>query len=298
MGTFVAVMGAEPPPGVRGSGPWGSWAALSWSDPTVLATDPEARAAETDRLLVLTPRAGTRRAQLAAATVAAVRPDLPVRVESLPVSTSVLVRAVESVPASTSGANETAAAITHVATSAVWGAWMPSVAKLERPAPTLGQHVRSWFARGAGFLAVHGDPGWVERLPLDGVDQSRRRPRSQVAGQATPYDAHMFGGLPEDAIAALFARGLTGRPFRREPLGDAAELWGSPKAVEFVIVPSVPEAYRSGHPLDGEDKGTCPVCAEPVWGPCCTYCRAAPAPRSREAVRTAPTSGPTPGGQG
>lgn len=295
MGTFVAVLGAAPPQGLRGSAPWGSWAVLPWSDPAVLATEPEVRSAETDRLLVVTPAAGARPARVAAAAVAAVRRELPVRVEVRHESTAVLLRAVESVPPGVVGANHVAAVVGRLADRSVWGGWLPSVAKLERPAPTLGQHVRSWFLRGAGFLAVHGEPGWVERLPLDQVDQSRRLPRAQ------DYDAQMFGSLPEDAIAALFSLGLTGRPVRREPLGDAGDVWGTPQAVEFVVLPLPGEPYRSADALVGPAKGTCPVCTEPVWGPCCTYCRAVPV-GTRDIERTTvppdPATGPTPGGQG
>lgn len=271
MALFVATLSPQAPPGLRGAATWGSWAALPWDDPSVLATEPDVVAPETSHLLVLTPPSGTRKAYVAAGLVAAVRTDLAVHVETVPASTAVTVRALETVPADADSPNHVAASVAAAVRSCVWGAWTPSVAKLERPSPSLGQHVQSWIARGAGFLAVHGtsseSPGWVGRLPQNQVEASRRLPRGGA------YEAQMFGSLPEEAIGALFAMGLQSRPVRRDPAGDAESVWGHPKAVEFVLTPT-PTPGASRVAMLGAPTGTCAVCREPVWGDHCPFCRA------------------------
>ena len=99
---------------------------------------------------------------------------------------------------------------------------LTSVTKLADPAPTMRQHVSSWFG-GAGFLAVRGEPGWVAKLPVQRWDPGQRLERPGAAGE---YDCHTDGDLPEAAISTLFQMGLTSRPQRVLPYGDAAALPG------------------------------------------------------------------------
>lgn len=262
----VALMDEQPIPTPRAPASWGSWAIHPWTDPTTLATDPAIRSGRTERVLVLTSTAGDAPARVAASTIGAVRPDLSVRVVSVPFSTAVLTRAVESVPASATGGNAVLEAITRALAATTWGAWLPSVAKLETPAPTLRQHVQSWFSDDTGFLAVHGDPGWVAKLPLASVEPERRLTRVPEPGVvATAYECHSFGELPEPAIAALFAMGLTARPVRRAPVAESLPTWGTAKAVEFVVTRPVGELEPAA--------GRCRSCDEPVWGSSCIFCR-------------------------
>lgn len=272
MTLFVSVLGHTPSTPLGGVSTWGSWRVLPAGDPTVLACEPGVLSPSTSQVLVLAPTGEADRARIAAATVGAARPDLAVRVESVPVSTALLVRAVELVPDVLTKATMVHASVAANIASLTWGAWLPSVAKLERPAPSLGQHVRSWFARGSGFLAVHGSPGWVARLPTQ-ADPSRRLPRA--AGTPTgDLECHAFGELPEPAIATLFSMGLTVRPVRREPVDDPGVEWGSAKAVEIVVNPATPVVL----PAPG---GLCPACSQPVIGPFCPFCRITPAPSQR-----------------
>lgn len=271
MALYVAVLVAHSPGGEASMATWGSWGIHSWQDPAVLATDPLVRSAETTHVLVLAPSSGAQRAHIAGSAIAAVRPDVSVRVETHPLSAGVLARSVDAVAGTHTGPTGVHAAIAAGLAATHWGAWLPTVAKLEKPHPTLGQHVQSWIASGEGFFASHDAPGWVAKLPLAQVDPGRRLPRSE-------YDCISYGQLPEAAIQTLFAMGLTNRPVQRNALGDAAAVWGTPKAVEFVITHGA--AFSPGAP-----SGYCPVCAEPVWGTACPFCRAT-GPRGRQHMTT------------
>ncbi|MQW76357.1 hypothetical protein GHK92_10755 [Nocardioides sp. dk4132] len=271
MSLVVAIMDEQPAGSFRGAASWGEWQVHPLSDPTALATDPQIRSPHTRHLLVLAPTAHAMAAHVAASTVAAARPELPVRVLSFPVSAAVLVRAAELVPADTASATAVYDAILAALDTVVWGAWLPSVARLSRPAPTLGQHVQSWFAGADGFLAVHGDPGWVAKLPIAELAPERRLRRVPTPGVvAASFECHAYGELPEAAISALFAMGLATRPTRREPVADVARAWGSAKAVEFVISwPAAPGAAGTPTSL------RCPSCEEPVRDQICPFCRIA-----------------------
>ncbi|WP_166391524.1 hypothetical protein [Nocardioides ochotonae] len=271
MSLVVAIMDEQPTGSFRGAASWGEWQVHPLADPTTLATDPQILSPQVRHLLVLAPTSGARAAHVAASTVAAARPELPVRVLTSPVSAAVRIRAVEVAP-ETGSANAVYDSILASLDTMVWGAWLPSVARLSSPAPTLRQHVQSWFTGPDGFLAVHGDPGWVARLPLGEVAPERRLRRVPAPGVvAASYECHAYGELPEAAISALFAMGLTTRPTRREPVGDVASAWGSAKAVEFVISrPVAPGEAASAAP-----SLHCPACEEPVRGETCPFCRIA-----------------------
>jgi hypothetical protein len=269
MSLVVAIMDEQPTGSFRGAASWGEWQVHPLSDPTTLATDPQIRSPHTRHLLVLAPAGGAQAAHVAASTVAAARPELPVRVLTSPVSAAVLVRAVELVAPGTTSATAVHDSVLASLDTMVWGAWLPSVARLSRPAPTLRQHVQSWFAGPEGFLAVHGDPGWVARLPIGELAPERRLRRVPAPGLvAASYECHAYGELPESAISALFAMGLTTRPTRRDPVADVSGAWGSAKAVEIVI-------SRPASPAESDDPPSlrCPSCEEPVRGDTCPFCR-------------------------
>jgi hypothetical protein len=262
----VVIMGSEPGGFGRRVAPWGYWDVHGWDDPTELATDPYVLHPGTRQVLVLAPPAAYRASNASAATIAAQRPDIQVRVEQRPVSIGVLVRALERVPANVTSPTVVHAALGAALSTTTWGAWLPSVTKLEEPAPTMRQHLSSWFG-GEGFLAVRGEPGWVGKLPIERWEPGHRLPRPPSSGGGPEeYSCAAAGELPEPAIAALFQMGLASRPQRRDPFGDAAAVWGSDKAVEFVITPG-------GAPDLGQPSGACKVCAEPVWGTTCPFCR-------------------------
>jgi len=255
----------------RGRAAWGSWLTRSRSAPADLATDPDVLTAATGTVLVLAPAAELGAARVAAATVAAVRPDVRVRVEAPPVPVAALVRALELVPGSAEAAGTVHRAVHDALERCVRAAWLPSVTRLERPAPTLRQHLASWVARGAGFLAVDGDPGWVARLPDTSHVPDRRLPRVGPNAAGESWEAHAFGELPEEALASLFQMGLSSRPTRRPGFGDGARAWGSAKAIDVVLAPAGLAA--SGLRRLGSPAGVCPACEEPVWGSHCPFCR-------------------------
>lgn len=264
----VAIMGRD----LRTLGgqvtPWGFWDSHDWEDPTELALDRYVRHPSTRQVLVLTPPEGHAASAALTAVIAAVRPDIQTRVETTTVSVATLVRALERVPEAATSANLVHAALTSALRETTWGAWMPSVTRLGNPAPTMRQHISSFFG-GEGFLAVRGEPGWVAKLPIQQWQPGQRLTRHAASGAGSQYDCHSFGELPEIAIAALFQMGLTVRPQRRDSWGDAAAVWGSEKAIEFVIAPE-------GAAQVGDPSGTCQVCEDPVWGMTCPFCRIVP----------------------
>lgn len=268
MSLVVALMDERPTGSFRGAASWGEWQLHPLSDPTALATDPLVRSPQAGHVLVLAPTSGSMSAHIAASTVAAARPELPVRVLTFPVSAAVLARAVELVPAGTTSANAVFASIESSLENAIWGAWLPSVAKLSSPAPTVRQHTQSWFSDSNGFIAVHGTPGWVAKLPIAELAPERRLSKVPAPGVvASSYECHAYGELPEAAIATLFSMGLTTRPTRREPIADIASVWGTAKAVEFVI------SWPASIDLRTTPSLRCPSCEEPVWDETCPFCR-------------------------
>lgn len=266
MALSVVIMGRETGVVERRVTSWGYWNVHGWDDPTELAMDPYVLHPGTRQVLVLTPTAGYQASNASAAAIAAQRPDIQVRVEQTSASVGVLVRALERVSAHVTSPTVVHAALGGALRTTTWGAWLPSVSKLEEPLPTMRQHLSSWFG-GEGFLAVRGESGWVTKLPIQRWEPGWRLPRPAASdGGAEEYTCAAAGELPEPAIAALFQMGLASRPQRRDQFGDAAAVWGSAKAVEFVIT-------LGGPPDLGQPSGACKVCTEPVWGMTCPFCR-------------------------
>lgn len=243
---------------------WGHWDVHGWDDPTELAVDPDVVHPDVRQVLVLTPPEGLDASVVSAGTIASQRPDIQVRVEQTAFSAGAVSRALERVPDTWTSATQVHAGLHSALRDTILGAWLPSVTKLADPAPTMRQHVSSWFG-GSGFLAVRGEPGWVAKLPVQRWEPSQRLTRPAGAG-AWEHECRTDGELPEPAIATLFQMGLTSRPQRVLPAGDAAAVWGTPRAVEFVITPGT--ALELDHP-----SGTCQVCGEQVWGRTCPFCR-------------------------
>ncbi|WP_162598678.1 hypothetical protein [Nocardioides gilvus] len=249
---------------------WGSWGVRGVDDAAELASDGALASPDVREVLVLARQSDLSAARIAGATIAAVRPDVSVRVEAHRVSLGVLVRAMERVTTGPATSNALHASFSATLAATTWGAALPSVTKLARPTPSMYQHVQSWFSGGHGFIAVHGAPGWVARLPVRHLGPGQVLPRMQdvsAGGASLVHECVSFGELPEDAIAALFAMGLGTRPTRRAPVGDALTQWGHERAVEFVITPATA-------PSPGVPTGICGVCNQPVWGHACPFCRA------------------------
>ena len=281
MALYVAITGEGRVDEQRHEVPWGAWGVHSSSDAAALASDPAVLAREVEQVLVLTDVAGRAAAQVVASAIGGTRPEVSIRVEACDASLGVLVRAVELVAATPGSSNGTCAAILAGLGTMTYGAWLPSVTRLSKPAPSIVQHVQSWVPGGSGWFAVKGDAGWVSRLPVPALEPRQRLQSARDGAPAQPadaparrsstatpeYECTATGELPEPAIAALFAMGLERRPTRREPLGDAERVWGTADAVEFVI--------SRGAISPGKPSSTCPTCAQPVWGEFCPFCRVA-----------------------
>lgn len=268
MSLSVAVLSRRARLELRGTAAWGSWGVFGLEDVAALATEPWVVSPDTDACLVLAPAREAERAHLLAATLAAVRPGVRVRVRTPATSVAALTRAVERVGESATGANEVDALVARHLRETTRVAWVRSLHGLEDPAPGLLQHAVSLVAPGAGYLVVPGDGGWIQRLPVSNLPAERRLTRSG-RGEAA-LEAQVFGEAPEDAVAAVFAMGLTHRPTRRDPVGDLAQDWGTARAAEIVIHPAA-------EPLGPADGG-CPACRQPVWGTACPFCHVAPEP--------------------
>ncbi len=68
-------------------------------------------------------------------------------------------------------------------------------------------------------------------------------------------------------------------------MGDPTRVWGSAKAVEFVVCWPGPAQL---HPSTGR----CPTCAEPVWAAACAFCRAQVVPGAPVPIAAQPADAP------
>ncbi|MCL3859943.1 hypothetical protein [Actinotalea sp. K2] len=151
------------------------------------------------------------------------------------------------------------------------GAWLPTVARLEQPAPSLGQHLRSWMPSGAGYLAtLSGEPGVVRvGRPVRASEPVLARSALVCAGEAIPAPAL------QDALE------LAGAHEHIELPGlslDARGRFGTARAVELLALPAgdvIP--YPRVETLD-----RCAVCGAVVPQEFCQYCHVRPVHASLE----------------
>jgi hypothetical protein len=152
------------------------------------------------------------------------------------------------------------------------GAWTSSVSRLERPSPTLGQHLRSWWPRSRFVVTVQ---------PGSRVDEIRRRRPFDAAGWAVPGPSLAVlgsgggdaGWLHEVVLPAVGAERVveTGP----SPLGP--RWWGAPRLVEVVGCGADPVA-AAAELVAAFPCTACGWCGEPVAGPSCPLCGMAPTP--------------------
>jgi len=141
------------------------------------------------------------------------------------------------------------------------GAWMPSVARLEDPAPSLLQHLRSWLPTGAGFLVMLSGERGVARVGAPaGPARAGHSPSSLIcAGVAIPQLAI------RDALGRSGAEDTVVVPeLNLDPRGR----FGSARAVEIVGLP-LGNDIRLPRP---ESLPRCVVCAAVMPADFCTYC--------------------------
>lgn len=150
------------------------------------------------------------------------------------------------------------AALDDVA-SATWsGAWVPSVAGLDDPSPSLGQHLRSWLPGGHGFLIVHHPHPRVRVVRADAAEElveAGLRPVLVVAGEGAPVVAL------EQAQRAASARSRSAV----RSLPDARARYGIAAAVELAALPGDLPTAPAG-------EGTCGGCGLPQTTVTCPFC--------------------------
>jgi hypothetical protein len=156
----------------------------------------------------------------------------------------------------------TVAYIDRLAATSWSGVWTPSVARLEDPAPSVGQHVRSW-GPGAGFLVTLAGPR-TGVLPVGDGDLGL------TFGGACNVVCGAPERLPERARAQVLA--ATGA-HDLEPVPamafDLTERVGSGKAVEIVATSTAAVDLPS-------PRGTCVSCGERLPSAFCPFCRTRP----------------------
>jgi hypothetical protein len=166
-----------------------------------------------------------------------------------------------------------AVAAVDAAAADTWSAaWLPTVARLSDPAPTLRQHLRSWLPGGNGFL--------VEHAP---------RPRVRTATTATADTGAPDGAAERDVLVVCgigapasvptsvlrTAQRLAGSPERLVVPGPGhlRSRYGTDDAVELAALP----VARPVLP-DPSQAPCCPSCGQPVPGEICPLCRVRTAP--------------------
>ncbi|MEO3822514.1 hypothetical protein [Actinomadura sp. B10D3] len=186
----------------------------------------------------------------------------------------------------------------HLADRLVAGAWLASVAKLERGQAKLGQHMLSYLP-GSGFMVTSSAETTVHRITgAKPVQDITRRPLDPVLMLAANEQGDL-DWLEQRLRPALQAVRVTN--VAAPPL--SAEFWGSRKYTEFVAF--------SGHPHDLHQVlqavrcVRCPWCGEPTALPACPFCGetqpradaphqpgAQPGPQPRPEARPGPQAPP------
>lgn len=156
----------------------------------------------------------------------------------------------------------------------LWSAvWLPSVAKLGAPQPTLLQHVRSWFPN-SGFLATLNPNGSV--VP---VSRSSMTGIPELPGFAV---IHSPTEAPEWVVPAVIQSLGSSSASEIVPIRDSIDSYGTRSAVEFIALPVDFLDRSRPHP---EDIAECPGCGVRHARHICPFCKmSAPAVESQGAT--------------
>lgn len=153
----------------------------------------------------------------------------------------------------------------HLAAQTWSGAWTPSVAKLEHPRVSVGQHLNSWLPGGPGYVVTFSGPEpavqkvgreiapalpVVPRGALYGTGVARLKPAARVALST------VSGGGDAVELSSLAV----------DPLGRI----GSPHAVELVALPATDQLELPA------SRGACGVCGALVFTDFCPFCHVRP----------------------
>lgn len=215
----------------------------------------------------------------AAADAAEVRHQLALLAVALPHVTTVLevvpgtplaVSAAASFASDRSGVSDTAQqlAILDLLRDRLWSAvWLPKVARLSVPQPSVLQHARSWLP-GAGFLAV--------AAPVPAVLAA---PKPEALGQAQlPRGGTLLvadQGAPEWVVPAMVEALAPAARVDVQSWRDARDAYGVGGCTEFVVVPADLGQLDNHHPTHVTE---CDGCGRRHPRQACPFCRmAAPA---------------------
>lgn len=152
-------------------------------------------------------------------------------------------------------------------------AWIRRVGGLDSPAPSLGQHLRSWSPTASGFVVVHS--------PRQGV----------YPVGAAPTSVEWPGGL-DVRRGALFVGGEAPAPVlewakRAAGVADSvpvpafsqpAQRYGTERAVEMCALPADPRTVLAAR----ADASRCPVCSLHTPLGSCAFCKRTSAPIALE----------------
>lgn len=159
------------------------------------------------------------------------------------------------------------AALSRLEQHLVVQAWLSRVSGLERPAPSLGQHLRSWLP-GASFLASLQPESWVRTTWQARGGALRPAPPSVAAAVATRdgnrawVDQHVLAGIRREAVVDVASP------------EDAPQWWGSSRLVEVVVYHADVEALAESL-LAELTVGPCRWCATEIASRHCPLCGAA-----------------------
>jgi hypothetical protein len=144
-------------------------------------------------------------------------------------------------------------------------AWTPSVTGLERPTPSMRQHVASWWPWSTFAVSLQPDP-WVRRINrragfdagLPDLPRGTEIIVGRGVGQAPWVESHLLPAAPRAHLRSVAAH----------PQG--ARWWGTSKVVELVVIPApVEQLTGDAHLADGM---ACPWCEQPVYTASCPMC--------------------------
>jgi len=161
------------------------------------------------------------------------------------------------------------AALDDTAEGTFSGAWLPTVAHLADPSPSVLQHARSWMPGRGGFLVEHAPR--VRVRALDGGAHGE----DTTGADAVPRAALVVAGsgVP-DPVLRVVQRLAAARERVAAPASpDAEARYGTPDAVGLAALPERTPV------LPARDRvPACRVCGLPVVQDACPYCRASVAP--------------------
>lgn len=150
----------------------------------------------------------------------------------------------------------------------VGAAWLGSVAKLRRPAPSLSMHARSWI-RSSAFAAVLGGAGREDRVVRLTRSSSFPLPERDADG----WHVSVAAGDGDLAVvrAALDAAAPGAATSTTELDPISVEWWGTDRLVEVALRPADVDALVEDL-IATRPTERCSWCEEPIADAACPFC--------------------------